>query len=89
MSYKSQLFPLSSTGETTLHRPIGHSRGSSPPNLQEMKFFRSWLVYESDLETIPTRGRVKWNMVLGLTLATAISASFWACVGLVIAHLWK
>jgi hypothetical protein len=89
MSYKSKLFPPSSTGETTLRRPIGHSQGSSPPSMREMKFFRSWLVYDSDLENLRTHDRVKSNMVLGLTLATAISAGFWVGVGLMIAHFWK
>jgi hypothetical protein len=89
MSYKSQLFPLSSTCETTLRRPISYSRGSSPPNLQGMKFFRSWLVYDSELENGRRQGRGKWNAVLGLTLATGIGVSFWTGVGLMIAHFWK
>jgi hypothetical protein len=54
-----------------------------------MKFLRSWLVYDSEEETLRSQGRVNWYMVLGLVLATAISAGFWTGVGLVIARAWK
>jgi hypothetical protein len=94
MSYKSQLFPLSSAREIPLRRRIGLSWGSSPANLtdtdlQEMKFLRGWLVYDSDIQSALEQGRVNWNLVAGLTLAIVISAGFWAGVGLIIAHIWK
>jgi hypothetical protein len=94
MSYKSQLFPLSSTCETPLRRLISGSWGSSPANLrdmnlQDMKFQRSWLVYDSDIQTGHAAGRATRNMVLGLALAMAVSATFWAGAGLLIAHVWK
>ena len=89
MSYKSQLFPLSSTCETPLRQRISQAWGSSPSNLEDTRFLRSWLVYDSELETGRTRGRVNWNMVLGLALAATVSAGFWTGVGLVIARVWK
>jgi hypothetical protein len=95
MSYKSQIFPLSSTRETPLRRLISHSWGSSPANLrdmnlQDMKFLRSWLVYDSEIQTGRAPGRVNWSMVLGLALAMAVSATFWAGVGMMmIARLGK
>jgi|SRR5580704_1182727 hypothetical protein len=98
MSYKSQFFPPSSTCEAPLRQPIGHLWGSAPAsssgaNVQDMdmnmKVLRSWLVYDSDLQTGLAPRRVTWNMVLGLALATAVSASIWAGVGLMIASLWK
>ena len=89
MSYKSQFFPPSSTCETPLRRPIGRSWGSSPVNLLDTKFLRSWLVYDSDIQTGLAPRRINWNMVLGLALATAVSAGFWAGVGLMIARVWK
>jgi hypothetical protein len=89
MSYKSQLFPLSSTRETPLRQRISQAWGSTPSNLQDMKFLRSWFVYDSELENNRTHGRVNWNMVLGLVLAIAVSAGFWTGVGLLIAHAWR
>ena len=89
MSYKSQLFPLSSTRETPLRQRINQVWGSSPSNLRDIKFLRSWLVYDSELENSRTHGRVNWNMVLGVFLATGVSAGFWTGVGLMIAHAWR
>ena len=89
MSYKSQLFPLSSTRERPLRQRISQAWGSSPSNLQDIKFLRSWLVYDSELESSRTRGRFNWNMVLGLVLASAVSAGFWTGVGLMAAYVWK
>jgi len=89
MSYKSQLFPLSSTSERPLRQRISQAWGSSPSNLQDMKFLRSWFVYDSELENNRTKGRINWNMVLGLFLATGVSAGFWTGVGLMITHVWK
>jgi hypothetical protein len=89
MSYKSQLFPLSSTRETPLRQRISQAWGSSPSNLQDMKFLRSWFVYDSELESSRTHGQVNWNTVLGLVLAIAVSAGFWTGVGLLIAHAWR
>jgi hypothetical protein len=88
MSYKSQLFRSSICG-TPLRMSIGHSWGSSPANLQDIKFLRSWLVYDSDIQSGSVRGCVNWGMVLGLALATAVSVSIWAGLGLMIARAWK
>jgi hypothetical protein len=87
MSYKSQLFPLSSTREKPLRQRTSRARGSS--HSQDMKFLRSWLVHDSDLEANRTHGRVNRNVLLGLVLATAVSAGFWTGVGLMVAHVWK
>jgi hypothetical protein len=89
MSYKSQLVPLSSTCERPLRQRSSQAWGSSPLSLQDIKFLRSWFVYDSELENNRTHGRVNWNMVLGLVLATGVSAGFWTGVGLVIAWAWK
>jgi len=91
MSYKQQLFPLSDT-EQTLRQHIEHLWGHSPADLTEMdlrdlQLLRSWLVYDSIVEAgAPTR-RLNWNVVLGLSLATAVSASIWAGIGFAIASL--
>jgi hypothetical protein len=90
---------LSSTRETPLRQPIERAWGSSPAKLQglkanEMKLLRSWLVYDSDLQDSalqpgPASGRVNWNVLLGLAVATAVSAGIWAVIGWIVASRWK
>jgi hypothetical protein len=88
MSSKSQLFSVSSVCPTPLHQQIGQSWGSLPANLQETKFLRSWLVYDSLIQTGAPRG-VNWNVVLGLALVTAASALMWTGIGLMITRVWN
>jgi hypothetical protein len=83
MNYRLQLSPLSSTRQSL--SPLVKGWGSSA----DAKFFRSWLVYDSDLEFSRTSGRVNWNMVMGLALAAVVSAGFWAAAGWVISHFAK
>jgi hypothetical protein len=94
MSYKLQFLPLSSNFETPLDRQVNASWGSlaskSPEmNLRDMELLRSWLVNDSVIQSGPAAHRVKRNMVLGLGLATTVSASIWAGLGLMIVHLWR
>jgi len=86
MNYKLQPSP---TFSTRVHLPISRPLGALPANRADAKFFRSWLVYDSGLETNRTPGRVNWNMVLGIALAAAFSVCFWAGVGLMIVRTWK
>jgi hypothetical protein len=85
MSYKSQLNPLSGTCEKPMRLPIRGSWGSAPADSGDMKFLRSWLVYDSDIPA----GQSNHNRFLGLVLLVGISASFWAGIGLMIARVWK
>jgi hypothetical protein len=94
MSYKLQYLPSSSNCETRLNRHANPSWGSlasnSPEmNLRDMELLRSWLVNDSVIQSGPATHRIKWNMVLGLGLATTISASIWAGLGLMIVRLWR
>jgi hypothetical protein len=89
MSYKSQILPVSTVHETGLSWRIGHSWGSPAENLRDMKFLRSWLVYDSEIQTGYAPRGVNWNVVLGLVLVTAVSAGCWAGLGLMIARVWK
>jgi hypothetical protein len=82
MSYKSQLNPLSGTCEKPLRMPIRGSWGSVPADSVDMKFLRTWLVYDS----LAGQNR---NRFLGLLLLLGVSASFWAGIGLMIARVWK
>jgi hypothetical protein len=84
MSYKSQLV-LSSSYQRMTIRP---SWGSSTANLQDLQL-SSWLGYDSSVRPGLAPGRVKWNTVLGLALATAVSASIWAGIVLAVERIWK
>ncbi len=84
MSYKSQLNPLSGTCEKPMRLPIRGSWGSAPADSGDMKFLRSWLVYDPD----SLEDRSNHNRFLGLLLLIGISASFWAGIGLMIARVW-
>jgi hypothetical protein len=84
MNHRLQPSPTSSIRESL---PLSEPTGAPPA--ENAKFFRSWLVNDSDLETTRTHGRVNWNTVLGLTMAIVVSACFWAGVGLMIALVWK
>ena len=89
MNHRLQLSPVSSTRESPKRLPINEPWGVQPANGEKRKFFRPWLVHESIVQTGPVPRRIRWNMVLGLALATAVSASIWAGVGLMIARVWK
>jgi len=88
MNYRLQPFPTSGTRESRARQPLIEP---CPPRTrpEEAKVFRSWFVYDSDLKTSSPRGRVNWNLVAGLGLATAVSVGFWVGVGLMIARFWK
>jgi hypothetical protein len=77
MNYRMQFSPMSSTHQTRL------------ATWEDIKFFRSWLVYDSDLEATRTRGRVNWNMVGGFVLVAVISAGGWFGISLIARHLLK
>jgi len=89
MSRKSQLTPESGTSGTRWHLPIERSWRSSPANLREMKFLRSWLVYDSQIESGFAHRRLNWRLVLGLAIMVTVSASFWTGIGLLVAHIRK
>jgi hypothetical protein len=55
----------------------------------DMKFLRSWFVYDSEIQSGLAASATKRNRFLGLALLVGISASFWAGVGLMIARVWK
>jgi hypothetical protein len=88
MNYRMQLSPISGI------RPSTDVYGSQPPetppaNLDDAKFVRSWLVYDSDLDVDCPPGHVNWSMVLGLVVAAVVSGGFWIVAGVMIARYWK
>ena len=89
MNYRLQFSPISGTRESQIDLPSRERWESAPTNWEDATLFRSWLVYDSDVEPNRTRGRINWNVVLGLALAVVVSVSFWAGVGRMIARVWK
>ncbi len=81
-----RLSPQSSTHDAL---PLNDWPSALPANWEDARFLRSWLVYDSKTRPGLELPRINWYAVLGLTLATAVSASVWAGIGLMIAHFWK
>jgi hypothetical protein len=70
--------------------PLREQRESLPGNYwEDVKFFRSWLVYDFNIRPGLELPRVNWKAALGLALATAVSASIWAGIILVVARVWR
>ena len=46
-------------------------------------------VYDSNIRPGLELPRINWYAVLGLTLATAVSAGVWLGLGLMISYIWK
>lgn len=89
MSYRvPQLSPLGSTDRLRLSVAIGDPRDELS-GLSDVKFLRSWLTYDSELDEGKPRGRVNWIAVLGMLLVLGISAGFWTGLGLLISHVRK
>jgi hypothetical protein len=85
MSYKVlQLSPQASTRIPRIsfvHQDPWNLQGS-----RDIGFLRSW--FEDDSNFDPTvRNHTNWNAIAGLALTIAVSASFWAGIGWVIARI--
>ncbi|MGD0986760.1 MAG: hypothetical protein ABR874_03045 [Candidatus Sulfotelmatobacter sp.] len=87
MNYRLQLSPISNLPQP--HPLLGVDIKRTTTRWEEMKFFRSWLVYDSDLETSRSGGRVNWSVIVGLVVMAAVSAGGWYGVSLVLRHLLK
>jgi hypothetical protein len=92
MSYKVQPFPVINARESRRHGSLSKRLGDPPTwstTGEDVQLFRSWLVYDSNIQQGFGLRRVNWNTVRGLALATAISVGVWAGVGLMFARIWK
>jgi|GEM_PF-4840662 hypothetical protein len=78
---------VSPTRQPQFSLPIRTKWDSPVADLEDVKFLRSWLVYDSSIERSRTPGRFNWNAVLGLALMAAVSAGVWAGIALLIARL--
>ena len=86
MNYKYQFSPMSSTPNAG--SPFAKNKTWSA-RLEDAKFFRSWLVYDSDLDASRTSGRFNWNIIAGLLLMVAVSAAGWSGVALLARYFLK
>jgi hypothetical protein len=89
MNYRLQLSPISGSRESRIDLPSCELWEDPFSNWENAKFYRSWLVYDSDPQDEVTRGRMNWSVVLGLTSAAVVSISFWVGAGLLLARFWK
>jgi hypothetical protein len=89
MNYRLQLSPISGARDSQIDLPQGDRLESSATKWEDAEFFRSWLVYDSDLDLASTKGRVNGPIVFGLALAVLVSVTFWVGLGLMIASRWK
>jgi hypothetical protein len=88
MSYKSQLFQSNLRQRMLIGPSWGTSSAILPANLLDIKLVSPWLDYDAKVRPGLVR-RVKWNTVLGLGLASAVSASIWTGIVLAVARIWK
>ena len=89
MSRNLQLPPMSSS-ITMRSGPTFVGRFGRPlADWQDVKFFRSWLVYDSDVETNRSQGRLNWNMFAGFTAMVMVSVGGWSAIALLVKHLLK
>jgi hypothetical protein len=86
MNHRLQLSPIS---HSLGHSPAGFGEKRNSLGWENAKFFRAWLVYDSDLEDSRPQGRINWNVVTGLIVMAAVSASGWYGVNLLVRHLLK
>jgi len=88
MNYKYQFSPMSSTPNAHAGSPFAKTKIWSA-RLEDAKFFRSWLVYDSDLDASRTSGRFNWNIIAGLLLMAAVSLAGWSGVALLARYFLK
>jgi hypothetical protein len=89
MSRKSSLSPEFATSKTRWHLPTENSWKPSPTNLREIKFLRSWMVYDSAVDNGFQHHHLNWKLLFGLAIMVTVSATFWTGIGLLVARLWK
>jgi hypothetical protein len=87
MNHRLQLSPLSHGAfHTSTHLGVGPEPSAIR---EEIRFFRSWLVYDSDLEASRTHGSINWNAVLGLCVVASVSAGGWYAIEVLLRHITR
>jgi hypothetical protein len=83
-----QLSPLS-PGHLSQLSAFGDWRGGSPECSEDVNLFRSWFLYDSGLKLMGGVPRTNWNAVVGIVLASVVSAGFWTGLGVTVAQFYK
>ena len=61
----------------------------NPQGSTDNGFLRSWFEDNYGLDEDRPPCRINWRAISGLGLSIAVSAGFWAGVGLMAARIWK
>jgi hypothetical protein len=88
MRPKTKLFPVVNTWKAP-RQYMGSFWESSPFELRDVQFLRSWLEYDSEFDVQLSGRRVNWNALLGLALVSGVSLTFWAGMAVTISRLLK
>jgi hypothetical protein len=75
MNYKVQLSPISTPPKPHAH--LGFDIKATMVQSEDARFFRSWLVYDSDLEHSRPKGSLNWSAIAGFVIMAAVSAGGW------------
>jgi hypothetical protein len=85
MNYE-EFFPLSTPAKLSTTTSNSNDLIAS---MEDVKFLRSWLVYDSKIQSNLASGRSNRDIALGLALAAGISACFWAGIAFLVARIWN
>lgn len=87
MNHKMQLSPMSDSARMHNGLTFAGRWGRPLADWENVKFFRSWLVYDSDVESNRSHGRFNWNMLAGFIAMITISLAGWSAVAFLVKHL--
>ena len=87
MSYRtSQLSPQGTNAEC-VRVVVQSPPDDSQDGRQDMQFWRSWLEFDSHEGDDKKSPKLNWSALLGLVVVVAVSACFWAGLGVLIARV--
>ena len=82
-------FPPTGTGRTFSRFGVQSPASAPAGSLEDVHFLRTWFEYDSEVNGAGSRGGINWYTILGMVLVIGVSATFWTCVGLIVARLWQ
>jgi|HubBroStandDraft_5_1064220.scaffolds.fasta_scaffold378519_2 hypothetical protein len=60
-----------------------------PSNGKDVRVFRASAAYHSGNGWYSQAGQhIRWGSILGIGMATVVSAGFWALLAVIVAHFW-
>lgn len=89
MSHRLQLSGLSTSTKMHTGLTFAGRWGRPLADWEDVKFFRSWLVYDSDLESNRSRGRFNWNLLAGLAATAVVSIGGWSGIAMLVRHFLR